>query len=89
MKLLTIFLRLFEPDSSLVITCHLKTDGVTDLTAEGIICALESTLKAHQLPFSNLMSFTSDTCNVVKGKRSGVIAKLCKLQPQIINIVVI
>ena len=32
------------------------------------------------------MSFTSDTCNVMKGFRKGVIAKLRALQPKVIDI---
>ena len=32
------------------------------------------------------MSFTSDTCNVMKGARGGVIAKLRSVQPRIIDV---
>lgn len=32
------------------------------------------------------MSFTSDTCNVMKGARGGVIAKLRSVQPKIIDV---
>ena len=32
------------------------------------------------------MSFTSDTCNIMKGARGGVIAKLCSIQPKIIDV---
>ena len=86
MKLLTILIRLYDPASGMVVTRHVDTVGITDLSAESIFTALKTALEAHQLPFSNLMSFTSDTCNVMKGKKNGVIAKLRTLQPRIIDI---
>ena len=85
-KLLTILVRLYDPAGGMVVTRHIDTVGITDLSAEGIFTALKTALEARQLPFSNLMSFTSDTCNVMKGKKNGVIAKLRTLQPRIIDI---
>ena len=85
-KLPTILVRLYDPAGGMVVTRHVDTVGITDLSAEGIFTALKTALEARQLPFSNLMSFTSDTCNVMKGKKNGVIAKLRLLQPRIIDI---
>lgn len=85
-KLLTILVRLYDPVGGMVVTRHFDTVRITDLSAEGIFTALKTALEARQLPFSNLMSFTSDTCNVMKGQKNGVIAKLRTLQPRI-NIV--
>ena len=85
-KLLTILVRVFEPNNGIIVTRHLETVGITDLTADGIFTALEETLQKYQLPFSHVMSFTSDTCNVMKGARGGVIAKLRVEQPKIIDI---
>lgn len=68
-KLLTILIRLYDPVGGMVVTRHVDTVGITDLTAESIFTALKTALEAHQIPFSNLMSFTSDTCNVMKGKK--------------------
>ena len=84
-KLLTILVRLFDARVSAVVTHHLDTVGITNLTAEGIFTALKETLERHHLPFSNLISFTSDTCNVMKGSRGGVISKLRLLQPKVID----
>ena len=70
----------------MVVTRHIDTVGITDLTAKGIFTALKKILEARQLPFSDLMSFTSDTCNVMKGQKNGVIAILRTLQPKIIDI---
>ena len=85
-KLLTILVRLYDPAGGMVVTRHVDTVGITDLSAEGIFTALKTALEVRQIPFSNLMSFTSDTCNVMKGKKNGVIAKLRTLQPRIIDI---
>ena len=35
---------------------------------------------------ANLLSFSSDTCNIMKGERGGVIAKLRTIQPRIIDV---
>ena len=43
-----------------VVTRHLDTIGITDLSAEGIFSGLEKTLEKYRLPFSKLISFTSD-----------------------------
>ena len=85
-KLLTILIRLYDPADGVVVTRHVDTVRIVDLTAEGIFTALKTTLEVCELPLSNLMSFTSDTCNVMKGKKNGVIAKLRTLQPRIIDI---
>ena len=85
-KLLTVLVRLYDPAGGMVVTRHVDTVEITDLSAEGIFTALKTALEVRQIPFSNLMSFTSDTCNVMKGKKNGVIAKLRTLQPRIIDI---
>lgn len=43
-------------------------------------------LDEYGLSFSNIISFASDTCNVMKGVRNGVIAKIRQLQPSVIDI---
>ena len=64
----------------------LDTVGITDLSAEGIFTALKEALERYNIPFSNLLSFTSDTCSIMKGTWGGVIAKLRTLQTKVIDI---
>ena len=85
-KLLTILVRFFDPFSNVIVTRHLETIGITDCSSEGIFVGLKETLERFKVPFVNLISFTSDTCNVMKGRRNGVIAKLKELQPCIIDV---
>ena len=85
-KLLTILVRFFDPSNMLVVTRHLDTIGITDCSAEGVYVGLKQTLERFQVPFSNLISFTSDTCNIMKGCRNGVIAKLRESQSSIIDV---
>ena len=66
-----------------MVTRHLDTIGIVDLTAEGIFTGIKSTLERYNLPFGNLLSLTSDTCNTMKGARGGVITKM---QPKIIDV---
>ena len=79
-KLLT---RMFEPSSNAIVTCHLDTIGITDFTAEGIFYIFEGDSRTSS---DTIQQLTSDTCNVMKGARGGVIAKLRSIQPNIINI---
>ena len=85
-KLLTILAWLYNSSWGTVVTRHIDTVGIIDLTAEGIYTALKTALEAYRLPFSNLLSFTSDTCNVMKRKRNGAISKLRTLQPKVVDI---
>ena len=68
-KLLTILVRSFDANTYSIVTRHLETVGITDFTAEGIFSALKDTLERYDLPFANVLSFTYDTCNVMKGAR--------------------
>ena len=85
-KLLTILVIFFDRLNSLIVTRHLDTIGITECSAEGIYVGLKQTLERSQVPIANVISFTSDTCNVMKGRRNGVIAKLRESQSSIIDI---
>ena len=85
-KLLTVLVRFFDQATGTIATRHLDTIGITDCSAQGIFDGLMKTLNHYQIPSANLLSFTSDTCNVMKGARNGVIAKLRELQPCVIDI---
>ena len=86
MKLLTVLIRMFEPENGKIVTWHLDTIGITDLTADDIFSSLGDTLLKYNLSFDKLLGFTSDTCNVMKGAKNGVIAKLRVKQPKVINV---
>ena len=66
-KLLMVLVRAFDPVNGVVVTRHLDTVRITDLTGEGIFTALKEVIEHYQLSFSNILSFVSDTCNVMKG----------------------
>ena len=85
-KLLTVLVRFFDSNTDIIVMRHLETVGLTDFTAEGIFSALKDTLERYHLPLTNVMSFTSDTCNVMKGAQGGVIAKLRSVQPKIVDV---
>ena len=74
-KLLTVLVQFLN---GVVATRHLDTVAVVDFTANGIFVGLESTLQKYGIPFGNMLSFTSDTCSIMKGAREGVIAYLRK-----------
>ena len=84
--MLIVLARAFDPVNGVFVTRHLDTVGITELTGEGIFTALKEVIEHYQLSFSNILSFVSDTCNVMKGTRGGVIAYLRGEQPKIIDI---
>ena len=76
----------YDPVQCVITTRHIDTVGIQDLTAQGIFTALKDMIESYGIPLCNLKSFTSDTCNVMKGARNGVIAKLSTVQPKIVDI---
>ena len=70
----------------MIVTRHLDTIGITECSAEGVSVGLKQTLERFQVPITNVVSFSSDTCNVMKGRRNGVIAKFRESQSSIIDI---
>ena len=86
LKLLTILIRVFEPENGKIVTRHLDAIGITDLTAGGIFSSLAETLSKYHLPCDQLLSLASDTCNVMKGAKNGVITKLRAKQPKVIDV---
>ena len=85
-KLLTIVMQFFEPVTATVATRLLDTIGITNCSAQGVFVGLKQTLSRYQIAPSNMLSFTPDTCNVMKGARNVVIAKLRELQPSLVDI---
>ena len=85
-KLLSILVRFLDSSTELIVICHLEIIAITDFTATGIFSSLESVLEKLKIPMANLLSFTSDTCNVMKVEQGGVIAKLRTIQPRIIHV---
>ena len=84
--MLSILVRFFNSDAELSVICHLEIIAITDFTATGIFSSLESVLEKLKIPMANLLSYTSDTCNVMKVEQGGVIAKLRTIQPRIIHV---
>ncbi len=85
-KLLTILIRSYECDRGCIATRHLHTVGITGMSAADIFESIKDVLDKYGLEFSHLMAFVSDTCNVMKGVRNGVIAKIRHEQPKVIDI---
>lgn len=85
-KLLTILVRAFDHDKGVIKTRHLDTVATAELSASGIFSSIEKVLHQCGLEFSNMVSFVSDTCSVMKGVRNGVIAKIRQKQPKVIDI---
>ena len=79
-------MRIFEEAHGQVTTRHLETVGIVDFSANGIFTARQDTLLRYGLAFERMVSFASDTCNVMKGARGDLIAKIRQEQPKIFDI---
>ena len=75
-KLLTVLVRLLNLVSGTILTHHLDIIGITDFTGLDIFTAVKSILNKYEISFENVLNFTLDTCNVMKGARKGVIAHM-------------
>ena len=71
-KLFTILIRSYKCENSSVVTRHLDIVGITCVTAADIFQSIEDVVLKYGLDFSNVISFVSDTCNVMRGVRNGM-----------------
>ena len=56
------------------------------MTAVDILESIKDVMAKYGLKFSNLVAFASDTCNVMKGVRNGVAAKIKQEQSKVLDI---
>ncbi len=65
---------------------HLTSLKLARVDAETVFGALTNYWKENNLPFDNMMSILMDSCNVMRGGKSGVEVKLKTVAPHLLNI---
>ncbi|KAF3841447.1 hypothetical protein F7725_007309 [Dissostichus mawsoni] len=71
-KVLSILVSYFNQELNRVVVEHLGSIEVIKGTAYHLETALVTFFKDHQIPFSNMVSMMLDSCNVMRGSKSGL-----------------
>ena len=70
-KVLSFLVSYFSAEDGKVVVKHLHSTGVIKATSEAIHDELKQVFKDKELPWTNLMSILMDSCNVMRGSKSG------------------
>lgn len=77
---------MFDADEGKVVVHHLQSIELTHVTSQCLFAAIEKVFGDYQLPWQNLTSVLLDSCNVMRGKQSGLETLLRKKNPHLLNI---
>ena len=70
-----------------VVVRHFASISVIRVNSASLQETLVSLLQTHQLTWTNVMSILMDSCNVMRGSKSGLEVRLCKNQvPHLLDI---
>ena len=84
-KDLVVLLRFFDPSVMKAVTRFIDLPTSNDGSAAAIFSKIDECLQTRGLVYEHLISFNSDTCNTMKGKRNGVVRHLTDKQPNLID----
>ena len=85
-KWLALLIRHYEPNSAAVLTDFLSIVSLGDASAKTLMEAISNELASRRIPLKNCLGVMSDSANVMRGKKGGVIALLKKENSSIIDI---
>ncbi|XP_061162630.1 uncharacterized protein LOC133171854 [Saccostrea echinata] len=82
-KTLAIFVRYFDNQA---VTQFLDMPICNVGTSQNIFDHLEQVFINNNIPWENLIAFSSDNCNVMMGKKNSVMTKIKEMQPHVFDI---
>ena len=85
-KVFTVLAAYFNSDLQKVVVEHLVSEEVLQANAASLFCVIEKYLSSNNIPWENLVSVLMDSCNVMRGRKGGVEAKLREKCPQLLDI---
>lgn len=85
-KDLVVLLRFFDSSVMKAVTRFIDLPTSNDGSAAAIFRKIDECLLSRGLAYEHLVSFNSDTCNTMKGKRNGVVRHLTDKQPNLIDL---
>ena len=71
-RVVTILVSFFSPKSNQVEIHHLSSFTVTKVNSQTLFDEVVRIFDMHNIPWSNLMSILMDSCNVMRGSKSGL-----------------
>ena len=83
-KVVTVLASYFSKSEQKVVVVHLSYFDV--LRADSVFNSIETIIESHNLLWTNLISCLMDSCNVMRGHKSGFEAKLCEMAPHLRDI---
>ncbi|RUS88031.1 hypothetical protein EGW08_004197 [Elysia chlorotica] len=85
-KVLAVLVSYFSTVKEQVVVEHLASLELIKAGAETIFNAMKELMDINSIPWKNLQSCLFDSCNVVRGNKSGVEARLREHAPHILDI---
>jgi len=76
MRVLTILVSYYSESEKEIVVEHLSSLSCIHATAEAVYNEIISVFEKYNIPFDNLMSILMDSCNVMRGSKSGVELKI-------------
>lgn len=70
--MLTVLVSYYDEEKKAVVVDHLQSISISKCNSESIFNALQALFAKHGLPWDNVMSIMMDSCNVMRGVKSGV-----------------
>ena len=86
-KVFAVLASYFDPKRQLVVIEHLSSISVIRVNSQSLLEELENIFSVNQIPWNNLMSILMDSCNVMRGSKSGLEVRLReKFAPHLLDI---
>ena len=83
-KYFAIMVRYWSQSARQAVTRFLCMPVCNIATAEALFEALSKELESHNLPWSNVLGYASDTCSVMVGAHNSVLSRLREKQPKVL-----
>lgn len=84
-KCLVVLVRYFDMQHG-AITRFLDMPVCNVGTGEAIFEVLDGTFRKFDIPWTNVVAFTSDNCNVMKGTNNSVLSRIKAVQPDVFDV---
>ena len=85
-KVLSLIVSYFDDESGEILVNHLASVELVRTDAKSIFNAIVGVIESNKIPWTNLVSALLDSCNVMRGKKSGVETLLRKKAPHLLDI---
>ncbi|GBM52250.1 hypothetical protein AVEN_97382-1 [Araneus ventricosus] len=85
-RVLCVLVSYFSPIQNKVIIEHLASGSVIRVTSESLFKEIVKVFQDHNIPWDNLMSILMDSCNVMRGSKPGLEARIREKTTHLLDI---